>query len=112
MVAAALITLFGFLFSARPNLRTQLVGALCAVGALIVVAGWRGERGGRRARVLAVAEREDHFSAAHRECSMSEVTEGTSTPEHGREAVEHLGHAFTLADSQLTARRSVASRPR
>ncbi|MEZ5216108.1 MAG: hypothetical protein R2715_05825 [Ilumatobacteraceae bacterium] len=104
VVAAALITLFGFLFSARPNLRTQLVGALCAVGALIVVAGGVASAAVGERESLAVAEREDHFSAAHRECLSSEVTEGD---EHAGNTVamkSNIWATFTLADGQLTAR--------
>jgi hypothetical protein len=75
VVAAALITLFGFLFSAKPMLRGQMVGGICAVGATLVVAGGlAGAVSGERSE-LATAAEEDHFAASHRPCESTEAEE-------------------------------------
>lgn len=75
VIAAALITVFGFLFSSRPQLRNSMVGVICAVGAVMVVAGGiAGAATGERDE-LTHAYEEKHFSAEHRECDTPEATE-------------------------------------
>ena len=104
VVAAALITVFGALFSAKPQLRTTMVGAICAAGAVLVVAGGiAGAATGERDELIEAHE-EDHFGSTHRECESAEISE---VDEDGGGTVANKANPWatlTFDGSTLTAR--------
>ena len=66
MVVAAVVLLVGTIFALRPALKSALVGGICVVGAVGIVAGGiAGTGAGLRPELVEAAE-EGHFT--HREC--------------------------------------------
>lgn len=110
VVAAALITVFGVLFSYRPELRSTIVAAICTVGAVLVVAGGiAGAATGQRAE-LDEASEEDHFGSHHRECESAEPTEADEDAGGSVAAKSNPWATFVYDGSSLTAT-EIAGRP-
>ncbi len=104
VVGAALITVFGALFSARPQLRSTMVGAICAAGAVLVVAGGiAGAATGER-NELTEADKGDHFGLEHRECDSAEVGEADEDGGGSLAAKANSWATFVFDGSALTAR--------
>jgi len=75
VVAAALITTFGVILFSKPALRNRAIGAICAVGAVLVVAGGlAGAATGERSQ-LGEESANKEFAAANRDCESADVTE-------------------------------------
>lgn len=103
VIAGALITVFGVLFAVRPNLRSTVVGAMCAVGAVLVVAGGiAGAAAGERDD-LALAAEEDHFGPDHRDCESPEAHEGDEDADTAVAAKSNPWATFVFDGSSLTA---------
>ena len=66
MVVAAIVLLVGTIFAVRPALKSGLVGGICVIGALGIVAGGIAGTGAGLREELVEAAEEGHYT--HREC--------------------------------------------
>lgn len=66
MVVAAIVLLVGTIFAVRPALKSALVGGICVIGALGIVAGGIAGTGAGLREELVEAAEEGHYT--HREC--------------------------------------------
>lgn len=109
VIAGALITIFGALFATRPQLRSTIIGAMCAAGAVLVVAGGiAGAASGERDE-LAIAAEEDHFGEEHRDCESPEATEGDENADTAVAAKSNPWATLEFDGSSLTAREIAGS---
>lgn len=101
MVVAAVVLLVGTIFAMRPALKSALVGGICVVGAVGIVAGGiAGTGAGLRPELVEAAE-EGHFT--HRECGAEKSKYFDKKAMKTLSLRSNVAAVIELRDGKLTA---------
>lgn len=101
MVLASVVLLVGAYIALRPNLKPAVLGAICVIGALGIVAGGIGGAGAGLRADLVKAAQEDHFS--HRECGPERSTYFDKKPMKNLSLRSNVTAVIELRDGRLSA---------
>jgi hypothetical protein len=101
IVVASAVLLAGVLFALRPSLKPALVGTICVVGALGIVAGGIAGAGAGMRPQLAEAKEEGHFT--HRECGAEKSKYFDKKAMKTLSLRSNVAAVIELRDGRLTA---------
>ena len=101
MVVAAIVLVVGAIFAVRPALKSALVGGICVIGALGIVAGGiAGTGAGLRTELVEAAE-EGHYT--HRECGAEKSKYFDKKAMKTLSLRSNVAAVIELRDGKLTA---------
>jgi len=101
IVAAALVLLAGTIFALRPSLKPALVGGICVIGAVGIVAGGVAGAGAGIRTELAEAAAEGHYT--HRECGVEKSKYFDKKAMKTLSLRSNVAAVIELRDGRLTA---------
>lgn len=110
IVAAALVLLAGSIFALRPSLKPALVGGICVIGAVGIVAGGVAGAGAGVRADLAEAAAEGHYT--HRECGEKKSKYFDKKAMKTLSLRSNVAAVIELRDGRLTANVDGFSGPR
>lgn len=101
IVVAALVLLVGSIFAVRPRLKAAVVGSICVIGAVGIIAGGiAGAGAGLRADLVEAAQ-EGHYT--HRECGVKKSKYFDKKPMKTLSLRSNVAAVIELRDGRLSA---------